>query len=71
MSSLTLKNIYKKYAGGVVAVSDFCLDIKDKEFIPSKSARRLGERRTFISATKSIPLSSSELSDRESTCRRE
>ncbi|MBQ9082244.1 MAG: ATP-binding cassette domain-containing protein, partial [Clostridia bacterium] len=33
MSSLTLKNIYKKYAGGVVAVSDFCLDIKDKEFI--------------------------------------
>ena len=33
MSSVTLKNIYKKYAGGVVAVSDFCLDIQDKEFI--------------------------------------
>ena len=26
-------NIYKKYAGGVTAVSDFCLDIEDKEFI--------------------------------------
>ncbi len=33
MASLTLKNIYKKYAGNVVAVSDFCLDIRDKEFI--------------------------------------
>jgi ABC-type sugar transport systems, ATPase components len=33
MSSVTLKNIYKRYAGGVVAVSDFCLDIEDKEFI--------------------------------------
>ncbi|MDD6174792.1 MAG: sn-glycerol-3-phosphate ABC transporter ATP-binding protein UgpC [Firmicutes bacterium] len=33
MSSVTLKNIYKKYAGGVVAVSDFNLEIQDKEFI--------------------------------------
>ncbi|MBO4264905.1 MAG: sn-glycerol-3-phosphate ABC transporter ATP-binding protein UgpC [Clostridia bacterium] len=33
MASLSLKHIYKKYPGGVVAVSDFCLDIKDKEFI--------------------------------------
>ena len=33
MSSVTLKNIYKRYAGDVVAVSDFCLDIEDKEFI--------------------------------------
>ncbi len=33
MSGLSLKHIYKKYPGGVVAVSDFCLDIKDKEFI--------------------------------------
>ncbi len=33
MSSLSLKHIYKKYPGGVVAVSDFCLEIKDKEFI--------------------------------------
>ena len=33
MASVTLKGIYKKYAGGVVAVSDFNLEIKDKEFI--------------------------------------
>ena len=33
MASLTLKNIYKVYAGGVTAVSDFNLDIEDKEFI--------------------------------------
>ena len=33
MASLSLKHIYKKYPGGVTAVSDFCLDIEDKEFI--------------------------------------
>jgi len=33
MASLLLKGIQKKYAGGVVAVSDFNLEIKDKEFI--------------------------------------
>ncbi len=33
MASLSLKHIYKKYPGGVVAVSDFCLEVKDKEFI--------------------------------------
>ncbi len=33
MSSVTLKGIYKRYAGGVTAVSDFNLDIADKEFI--------------------------------------
>ena len=33
MADLQLKNIYKRYAGGVTAVSDFCLDIEDKEFI--------------------------------------
>ena len=33
MSSVTLKGVYKKYAGGVVAVSDFNLDVEDKEFI--------------------------------------
>ena len=33
MSSLYLQNIYKKYPSGVVAVTDFTLDIKDKEFI--------------------------------------
>lgn len=33
MSSLSLKGISKKYAGGVLAVSDFNLEIEDKEFI--------------------------------------
>lgn len=33
MASLKLRNVYKKYAGGVVAVSDFNMDIEDKEFI--------------------------------------
>ena len=33
MASVTLKNVYKIYSGGVTAVTDFCLDIEDKEFI--------------------------------------
>lgn len=33
MATVSLKNVYKLYAGGVQAVSDFCLDIEDKEFI--------------------------------------
>ncbi len=33
MASLKLEGIYKKYPGGVTAVSDFTLDIEDKEFI--------------------------------------
>ena len=33
MASLSLKHIYKKYPGGVTAVSDFNLEIEDKEFV--------------------------------------
>ncbi len=33
MANVILKNVYKRYEGGVVAVSDFNLDIADKEFI--------------------------------------
>ena len=33
MADLQLKNIYKRYAGNVTAVSDFSMDIEDKEFI--------------------------------------
>lgn len=33
MASLKLKNIYKRYSGGVTAVSDFNLDIEDQEFV--------------------------------------
>jgi len=33
MSNLNLKGIYKRYAGNVTAVTDFNLEIEDKEFI--------------------------------------
>ena len=33
LMATVLKNVYKRYDGGVVTVSDFNLDIKDKEFI--------------------------------------
>ncbi|MGN1080742.1 MAG: ABC transporter ATP-binding protein [Acutalibacteraceae bacterium] len=33
MASLTLKDIQKKYPGGVIAVDNFNLEIKDKEFL--------------------------------------
>ncbi|MDR1754007.1 MAG: sn-glycerol-3-phosphate ABC transporter ATP-binding protein UgpC [Eubacterium sp.] len=33
MASLSLRGIYKRYSGNVVAVSDFTMNIKDKEFI--------------------------------------
>ncbi len=33
MASLSAKGIYKRYPGGVTAVSDFTMNIKDKEFI--------------------------------------
>ncbi len=33
MASLSLKKIYKRYSGGVTAVTDFNLEIEDKEFI--------------------------------------
>ena len=33
MASVLLKNIYKRYPGGVTAVSDFNLEIADKEFL--------------------------------------
>ena len=32
MASVSLNHIYKVYSGNVTAVSDFCLDIEDKEF---------------------------------------
>ena len=33
MAKVKLQGMYKKYPGGVMAVSDFNLDIRDKEFI--------------------------------------
>ena len=33
MASLSLRGIYKKYPGGVIAVSDVNVEIRDKEFV--------------------------------------
>ena len=33
MASVSLKHVYKRFEGGVTAVSDFTLDIEDKEFV--------------------------------------
>lgn len=33
MASLSLRNLYKKFPGGVTAVTDFSLEIADKEFV--------------------------------------
>ncbi len=33
MASVKLKNVYKRYPGGVTAVNDFNMEIEDKEFI--------------------------------------
>ena len=33
MASIRLKNIFKKYPGGVIAVNDLSLDVEDKEFL--------------------------------------
>ena len=33
MADVTLRHVYKVYDGGVRAVNDFDLDIKDKEFV--------------------------------------
>ncbi len=33
MASLSFRHVYKKYPGGVTAVSDFTLEVKDKEFL--------------------------------------
>ena len=47
MASLSLKGIYKKYPGGVTAVSDFNLEIKDKEFIISVGPSGCGKSTTL------------------------
>ena len=39
MASVTLKGMYKVYEGGVTAVSDFNLDIEDKEFSCGRAFR--------------------------------
>ena len=41
MASVSLRHIFKKYPGGVTAVSDFNLEIKDKEFLVLVGSFRL------------------------------
>ena len=52
MASVSLQHIYKVYSGNVTAVSDFTLDIEDKEFIvlvgPSGCGKSTTLRITYI-----------------------
>ena len=61
MASLSLKNIYKKYPGGVVAVSDFNLEIKDKEFIILVGPSGCGKSTTLRMVAGLEEISSGEL----------
>ncbi|MDY4975400.1 MAG: sn-glycerol-3-phosphate ABC transporter ATP-binding protein UgpC [Clostridia bacterium] len=61
MSELNLKNIYKIYSGGVTAVSDFCLDIADKEFIVLVGPSGCGKSTTLRMIAGLEEISSGEL----------
>ncbi|MBR6693969.1 MAG: sn-glycerol-3-phosphate ABC transporter ATP-binding protein UgpC [Clostridia bacterium] len=61
MASLSLRNIYKKYPGGVVAVSDFNLEIKDKEFIILVGPSGCGKSTTLRMVAGLEEISSGEL----------
>ena len=61
MASVSLKNIYKKYAGGVVAVSDFNLEIKDKEFLVLVGPSGCGKSTTLRMIAGLEEISSGEL----------
>ncbi len=47
MASLSLRHIYKKYPGGVTAVSDFNLEVKVKEFLVLVGPSRCGKSTTL------------------------
>ncbi len=61
MSSLQLKNIYKVYPSGVVAVTDFNLDIEDKEFIVFVGPSGCGKSTTLRMIAGLEEISSGEL----------
>ena len=61
MSSLNLKNIYKVYPSGVTAVSDFNLDIEDKEFIVFVGPSGCGKSTTLRMIAGLEEISSGEL----------
>ena len=41
MADVTLRHVYKVYDGGVRAVNDFDLEIKDKEFVVLNQRQRI------------------------------
>ncbi|MBQ8197423.1 MAG: sn-glycerol-3-phosphate ABC transporter ATP-binding protein UgpC [Clostridia bacterium] len=61
MASLNLKNIYKVYPSGVIAVTDFNLDIEDKEFIVFVGPSGCGKSTTLRMIAGLEEISSGEL----------
>ena len=61
MASLSLRNIYKVYPGDVVAVSDFNLDIEDKEFVVLVGPSGCGKSTTLRMVAGLEEISSGEL----------
>jgi multiple sugar transport system ATP-binding protein len=45
MASVTLENVFKIYPGGVTAVNDVNLEVKDKEFLVLVGPVRLRQER--------------------------
>ena len=61
MASVSLNHIYKVYSGNVTAVSDFCLDIEDKEFIVLVGPSGCGKSTTLRMVAGLEEISSGEL----------
>ncbi|MDY3815406.1 MAG: ATP-binding cassette domain-containing protein, partial [Candidatus Limiplasma sp.] len=61
MASVSLQHIYKVYPGNVTAVSDFCLDIEDKEFIVLVGPSGCGKSTTLRMVAGLEEISSGEL----------
>ena len=61
MASVSLKHIYKIYQGGVTAVSDFTLDIEDKEFIVLVGPSGCGKSTTLRMVAGLVDISEGEL----------
>ncbi len=61
MASLNLKNIYKIYPSGVTAVTDFNLDIEDKEFVVFVGPSGCGKSTTLRMIAGLEEISSGEL----------
>ncbi|MEA5145897.1 MAG: sn-glycerol-3-phosphate ABC transporter ATP-binding protein UgpC, partial [Candidatus Limiplasma sp.] len=61
MASVSLKHIFKVYAGNVTAVSDFNLDIEDKEFIVLVGPSGCGKSTTLRMVAGLEEISSGEL----------